>query len=78
MKKLTAIEQLVKELHENGFLGFYCDKSLEDQKRNLAFQLIDKAKQIEKQQIIEAFDIACKDEDRIGTEYYNETFTNGK
>jgi hypothetical protein len=30
--------------------------------------------ELEKQQIIDAFDIACQDEDRIGKEYYNETF----
>ena len=78
MKKLTAVELLIKDLHENGFLGFYCDISLEDQKRNLAFQLIDKANKLFKEQIIEAFDIACDDENRIGQEYYNDTFDNGK
>lgn len=30
--------------------------------------------EMEKQQIIEAFDSACEDENRIGKEYYNETF----
>jgi hypothetical protein len=30
--------------------------------------------ELEKQQIINAFDIACEDENRIGKEYYNETF----
>ena len=30
--------------------------------------------QLEKEQIIQAFDIACEDENRIGTEYYNQTF----
>jgi hypothetical protein len=30
--------------------------------------------EMEKQQIITAFDIACEDENRIGIEYYNETF----
>ena len=29
---------------------------------------------IEKEQIINAFDIACEDEDRIGEEYYNDTY----
>lgn len=32
------------------------------------------AKEIEREQIIEAFDIACEDENRIGKEYYNETY----
>lgn len=30
--------------------------------------------ELEKQQIIQAFDIACEDENRIGKEYYNEIF----
>jgi len=30
--------------------------------------------ELEKEQIIEAFDIACNDEDRIGDEYYKDTF----
>ena len=76
MKKLTAVEQLMKDLHKNGFLGFYCDKSLEDQKRTLAFQLIDKAKELEKEQIEYAFDkgnpagFVNKD----GEQYYDKAF----
>jgi hypothetical protein len=30
--------------------------------------------ELEKQQIIDAFDVACEDENRIGKEYYLETF----
>ena len=30
--------------------------------------------EMEKQQIINAFDLACEDENRIGKEYYNEIF----
>ena len=30
--------------------------------------------ELEKQQIIQAFDVACEDENRIGIEYYNQTF----
>ena len=32
--------------------------------------------ELEKEQIIDAFDSACEDENRIGKEYYNETFKN--
>ena len=35
-----------------------------------ATQLLEK----EKEQIIDAFDTACQDQDRIGMEYYNETY----
>ena len=72
MKKLTAVEQLMKDLNKNGFLGFYCDKSLEDQKRALAFQLIDKANKLFKEQIIEACDYG--DFEELGEQYYSETF----
>ena len=37
-------------------------------------ELIDQAKKLEKDQIIQAFDTACEDKDRIGEEYYNETY----
>ncbi len=30
--------------------------------------------ELEKQQIIDAFDLGCEDENRIGLEYYIETF----
>ena len=36
------------------------------------------AKDIEKQQIEDAFDIACSDQDRIGCEYYNQTYGGNK
>ena len=32
--------------------------------------------ELEREQIIQAFDIACEDENRIGIEYYNEKFKN--
>lgn len=40
-------------------------------------KVIDKVESMikkEKEQIIQAFDIACEDEDRIGEEYYNEAY----
>jgi len=32
--------------------------------------------ELEKEEIIKSFDIACEDEDRIGEEYYKDTFEN--
>jgi hypothetical protein len=32
--------------------------------------------ELEKKQIIDAFDSACEDQNRIGKEYYNEQFKN--
>ncbi len=68
MAQQTAINWLRKKLEET------YDK---EGKLPLAytFSLLNKAEQIEKEQIIQAFDIACEDKDRIGEEYYNETFT---
>jgi hypothetical protein len=38
------------------------------------YALLNEAKAIEKEQIEEAFDIACEDPDRIGKEYYDQTY----
>jgi hypothetical protein len=37
---------------------------------------LEQAKEMEKNQIVDAFDIACEDSDRIGVEYYDQTYTN--
>ena len=44
-------------------------------KRRKAFE---QAKQMEKEQIIEAFDTGCADENIIGVEYYNRTYAEDK
>ena len=57
---MTAVEWLaIRYHHRQGYI------SLED---------IAKAKEMEKEQMIDAFDMGCQDEDRIGSEYYNETY----
>ena len=60
----TAVEWLEEQLNKWSDGRFY-----------LPPHLFEQAKQMEKEQIIAAFDIACEDDDRIGREYYNETFT---
>lgn len=67
MAQQTAVMQLIKFIlverrQEDGSIKFHAH---EDFNRFL---------QMEKEQIIQAFDIACEDEDRIGKEYYNETY----
>ena len=59
MKQFAVQWLAIRYHHRQGYL------SLED---------IEKAKEMEKEQIIEAFDTGTSDEDRIGLEYYNETF----
>ena len=59
--KQTAVEWLVEQLKENNMLTF--DEWTE---------LIEQAKEMEKEQIIEAY---CMGDDNIGAEeYYNETY----
>jgi hypothetical protein len=61
--KLTAVEWLIDWMCINQyFIG------------NDLLKAAEKAKEMEKNQIVDAFDIACEDENRIGIEYYNETF----
>lgn len=54
-------------------VDWYYEQTVVKGKQNY-YELLEQAKQIEKQQIINAFDIACEDKDRIGKEYYNETY----
>jgi HEPN domain-containing protein len=63
--KQTAVEWLVEELEDNGI------------NLDLAFELIEQAKEIEKQQIIDAYEDGYSDSDNtfeLNKEYYNETF----
>ena len=39
--------------------------------KDKAIKLLEK----EKEQILNAFDMGCQDEDRIGEEYYNDTYS---
>lgn len=58
--KQTAVEWLVEQI---------CGENTDQWQKE-----IEQAKAMEKEQIIEAFDIACEDSDRIGREYYNQTY----
>ena len=70
MKKQTAVEWLIEELNDNGFSHL-----------DLAADIIEQAKEMEKQQIIDAFGVGCHVEstrlihyDDMAEQYYNETF----
>lgn len=58
----TAIEWLIDNIH----LIPKFDLSV--------YEIINKAKAIEKEQIINAFDTGFNEDKRIGKEYYNETY----
>lgn len=67
-KKQTSVELLAKELESCGDSQF-CEiewKELDS--------LIEQAKELEKQQIIDAFLEGCSDNNNDGFEYYNEQF----
>jgi len=61
----TAVEWLIEELEDNSI------------NLDLAFELIEQAKEMEKQQIINANWEASEDTDRA-EQYYNETFKSDK
>lgn len=61
MAQQTAVEWLFKKMTEQGTNPYWDMRFIQ-------------AKQMEKEQIIQAFDIACEDKDIIGEEYYNETY----
>jgi len=76
-KQQTAVEQFAIELYDNGFLTGNGDEIQE---------LLEKAKDIEKEQIIEAFEKGVIAEfthqvtgapETSGDEYYNETYGHG-
>lgn len=62
--KQTAVEWLFNELLETPKDKFFW------------YSILEKAKQIEKEQIVKAFDDGCEDVNRIGIEYYQETYEN--
>ena len=75
MAQQTAVGYIISQLrqlafNENTHLGMGDVRVTQ----GLIDELEEQAKQMEKEQIIEAFDIACEDEDRIGEEYYKDTY----
>jgi len=62
MAQQTAVEWLINNIH----LIPKFDLS--------AYEIINKAKAMEKEQIINAFDTGFNEDKRIGKEYYNETY----
>ena len=67
MSKQTAVEWLIEELNDNGFSHL-----------DLATDIIKQAKEMEKEQIIDAFDTGRRKGDWIfdGEKYYEETYKN--
>jgi hypothetical protein len=79
MKKETAVDWLVEELNkETGITSFVAD--CDDEYKSTILSIIQQAKEMEKQQIIDAWENgykhgACVNEDKNkfhGIQYYNE------
>lgn len=62
MAQQTAVEWLIRNVNEN-IPPLYIPK-----------QVVEQAKQMEKEQIIDAFDTGTIDDNLIGNEYYNNTY----
>ena len=69
--KQTAVEWLIGRFHYEGFIGTYCSEEQIKSKREMMIEIIEQAKEMEKQQIIDAYESL---EHRHGENYYNETF----
>ena len=74
MKK-TAVEWLIARFHYEGFIGTYCSEEQIKSKRQIMIEIIEQAKEMEKEQIIDAYESL---EHRHGKNYYNETYKNNK
>lgn len=83
MKK-TAVEWLIGRFHYEGFIGHFCSEEAIKSKREIMIEIIDQAKAMEKEQIVEAVESTIKSveltEDKTaffamgGEGYYNETY----
>ena len=60
-KKVTAVEWLAERIQSDKIFNFN--------------KVLEQAKAMEKEQIINAFDIGSQDENRIGKEYYDDLYS---
>jgi hypothetical protein len=74
MKK-TAVEWLIGRFHYEGFIGTYCSEEQIKSKRQIMIEIIEQAKEMEKEQIKNAWlNSLTKGDYNSADEYYNETF----
>jgi hypothetical protein len=77
MKK-TAVEWLIGRFHYEGFIGTYCSEEQIKSKRQIMIEIIEQAKEMEKDQIVEAFGDGAMDTLKLGKEYYNYLYKNSE
>jgi len=71
MKK-TAVEWLIGRFHYEGFIGTYCSEEQIKSKRQIMIEIIEQAKEMEKEQMESAY-LAGESKDK---QYYNKSFKN--
>lgn len=78
--KQTAIQWLIEELKREEYLGTFCTPEYWPEEERKMRSIIEQAKEIEKEQIMEAYDSGLFDgtmdivKDRMYKKYYNETY----
>jgi hypothetical protein len=77
MKK-TAVEWLIGRFHYEGFIGTYCSEEQIKSKRQIMIEIIEQAKEMERDQIVEAFGDGAIDTLKLGKEYYNYLYKNSE
>jgi hypothetical protein len=74
--KQTAVEWLIGRFHYEGFIGTYCSEEQIKSKRQIMIEIIEQAKEMEREQIVEAFGDGAMDTLKLGKEYYNYLYKN--
>ena len=70
--KQTAVDWLIKELKEKEYLGTFCTADAWEREEQQMRLIIQQAKEMEKEQIIDAATWGALAE--TGEQYYNETY----
>lgn len=73
--KQTAVEWLIEQLRQLAY-NPKTHLGMGDIRVTQGYldELEEQAKQMERDQIIQAFDVGCEDKNRIGREYYRDTY----
>jgi hypothetical protein len=70
----SAIEWLVQQLKNEEYLGTFCSPECWPQEEQKMRAIIEKAKAMEKQQIMDAVNATMIDDDLNAYEYFTETY----
>jgi hypothetical protein len=73
--KHTAVKWLIGRFHYEGFIGTYCSEEQIKSKRQIMIEIIEQAKEMEKEQIKDAWlNSLTKGDFNSADEYYNQTY----